>query len=116
MAGVRGIGALGMALARMGNSAGHQAGSALPGGIGVIAGIVLLVPMEAGVPVPIPADLVMLAVGARVGAGDIPLWVGVLAFEAVALLRKRGFTAVRLEEGFPEWRAAGLPVETLETR
>ena len=40
----------------------------------------------------------------------------VLAFEAVALLRKRGFTAVRLEEGFPEWRAAGLPVETLEGR
>lgn len=38
----------------------------------------------------------------------------VLAFEAVALLRKRGFTAVRLEEGFPEWRAAGLPVETPE--
>jgi rhodanese-related sulfurtransferase len=37
----------------------------------------------------------------------------VLAFEAVALLRKRGFAAARLEEGFPEWRAAGLPVETL---
>jgi len=37
----------------------------------------------------------------------------VLAFEAVALLRERGFTAVRLEQGFPEWRAAGLPVETL---
>lgn len=35
----------------------------------------------------------------------------VLAYEAVALLRKRGFTAARLEEGFPEWRAAGLPVE-----
>ncbi|HEV2442984.1 MAG TPA: metalloregulator ArsR/SmtB family transcription factor [Steroidobacteraceae bacterium] len=40
----------------------------------------------------------------------------VLAYEAVALLRKRGFTAVRLEDGFPEWRAAGLPVEALETR
>ncbi len=40
----------------------------------------------------------------------------VLAFEAVALLRQRGFTAMRLEEGFPEWRAAGLPVETLEAR
>jgi rhodanese-related sulfurtransferase/DNA-binding transcriptional ArsR family regulator len=40
----------------------------------------------------------------------------VLAFEAVALLRKRGFTAVRLEQGFPEWRAAGLPVERLEAR
>jgi len=35
----------------------------------------------------------------------------VLAFEAVAALRKKGFTARRLEEGFPEWRAAGLPVE-----
>ena len=40
----------------------------------------------------------------------------VLAFEAVALLRKRGFKAVRLEEGFPEWMAAGLPVEKLEVR
>jgi ArsR family transcriptional regulator len=40
----------------------------------------------------------------------------VLAFEAVALLRKRGFTAMRLEQGFPEWRAAGLPVETLMAR
>ena len=37
----------------------------------------------------------------------------VLAYEAVALLRKRGFAAARLEEGFPEWRASGLPVETL---
>jgi len=34
----------------------------------------------------------------------------VLAFEAVAALRKKGFTARRLEEGFPEWKAAGLPV------
>jgi ArsR family transcriptional regulator len=40
----------------------------------------------------------------------------VLAFEAVALLRKHGFNARRLEEGFPEWRAAGLPVETLGAR
>jgi hypothetical protein len=37
----------------------------------------------------------------------------ILAFEAVVLLRKHGFNAMRLEEGFPEWRAAGLPVETL---
>jgi rhodanese-related sulfurtransferase/biotin operon repressor len=35
----------------------------------------------------------------------------VLAFEAVAQLRARGFKARRLEDGFPEWRAAGLPVE-----
>jgi len=35
----------------------------------------------------------------------------VLAFEAVALLRKRGFQVRRLEDGFPEWQAAGLPSE-----
>jgi rhodanese-related sulfurtransferase/predicted transcriptional regulator len=34
-----------------------------------------------------------------------------MSFEAVARLRKRGFRARRLENGFPEWRAAGLPVE-----
>lgn len=34
----------------------------------------------------------------------------VLSFEAVAKLRARGLTARRLEEGLPEWRAAGLPV------
>lgn len=35
----------------------------------------------------------------------------VLSFEAVAALRARGFTARRLEDGLPEWQAAGLPVE-----
>jgi rhodanese-related sulfurtransferase/DNA-binding transcriptional ArsR family regulator len=35
----------------------------------------------------------------------------VLAFEAVALLRVRGFKIRRLEDGYPEWKAAGLPVE-----
>lgn len=35
----------------------------------------------------------------------------VLSFEAVAALRARGFTARRLAEGFPEWKAAGLPLE-----
>jgi rhodanese-related sulfurtransferase len=34
----------------------------------------------------------------------------VLAFEAVALLREHGFKVRRLEDGFPEWQAAGLPV------
>lgn len=36
----------------------------------------------------------------------------VLSFEAVAALRKRGIKARRLEDGLPEWRAAGLPLET----
>ncbi len=37
----------------------------------------------------------------------------VLAFEAVKLLRERGFKARRLQAGLPEWRTAGLPVETI---
>lgn len=34
-----------------------------------------------------------------------------MSFEAVEKLRKRGFKAQRLQDGYPEWRAAGLPVE-----
>jgi ArsR family transcriptional regulator len=34
----------------------------------------------------------------------------VLSYEAVAALRARGFKVRRLEDGFPEWRVAGLPV------
>jgi len=85
MVGGLGFGGLGAALARAGK-AGPHAGSGGAAGIGAVAGIVLLLPMEAGVPVPVPADLVMLAVGARVGAGDLPLWAAVLAFEAVAVI------------------------------
>jgi rhodanese-related sulfurtransferase/DNA-binding transcriptional ArsR family regulator len=35
----------------------------------------------------------------------------VLAFDAVARLREKGFKAQRLQDGFPEWKTAGLPVE-----
>lgn len=35
----------------------------------------------------------------------------VLSYEAVAMLRARGFKIRRLEDGLPEWRAAGLPVD-----
>ena len=35
----------------------------------------------------------------------------VLSFEAVAALRAHGFKVRRLEDGLPEWRVAGLPVE-----
>ncbi len=35
----------------------------------------------------------------------------VLAAEAVRMLRQRGFDAVRLSVGYPEWRDAGLPIE-----
>jgi rhodanese-related sulfurtransferase len=35
----------------------------------------------------------------------------VMAYEAVARLRARGRRARRLTDGFPEWRASGLPVQ-----
>jgi len=35
----------------------------------------------------------------------------VLSHEAVRVLGRRGFRARRYEEGYPEWKAAGLPVE-----
>ena len=34
-----------------------------------------------------------------------------LAFEAVDKLRKKGLQARRLEDGFPEWKAANLPID-----
>jgi len=37
----------------------------------------------------------------------------VLSFEAVAILRGRGYRIRRLEDGYPEWKAAGLPVEVV---
>lgn len=37
----------------------------------------------------------------------------VLSFEAVAALRACGYRVRRLEDGYPEWKAAGLPVESV---
>src|SRR6185312_9002684 len=55
--------------------------------------LALLLPMEAGVPIPVPADLVMFAVGERVAAGKFPLWLAVAGFEVIAVL---GTTALFL--------------------
>jgi rhodanese-related sulfurtransferase len=38
----------------------------------------------------------------------------VYADDAVRELAKRGFKAARLEDGFPEWQRAGLPVASGE--
>jgi rhodanese-related sulfurtransferase/DNA-binding transcriptional ArsR family regulator len=35
----------------------------------------------------------------------------ILSFEAVALLRAKGFRVRRLEDGLPEWRSANLPID-----
>ena len=38
----------------------------------------------------------------------------VLSFEAVSALRSRGYQARRLEDGYPEWKADGLPVQAVD--
>lgn len=40
----------------------------------------------------------------------------VFANEAVQMLRQEGIPAARLDEGYPEWAAAGLPVEAVRRR
>lgn len=55
-------------------------------GVSGVAALVLLLPMEAGVPIPLPADLVMFTVGERVAAGRFPLWLAVAGFEVIAAI------------------------------
>jgi membrane protein DedA with SNARE-associated domain len=62
-------------------------------GLGGLAALVLLIPMEAGVPIPVPADLVMFTVGERVAAGAFPLWLAVAGFEVISVV---GTTALFL--------------------
>jgi membrane protein DedA with SNARE-associated domain len=46
----------------------------------------LLVAMEAGVPIPVPSDLLLLVVGERTSAGRFPLLLVVVALELVAAM------------------------------
>jgi len=54
-------------------------------GFGVWPAVGLLILMEAGAPIPIPDDLVMLAFGAQVASGKLSWWVAVVALEIVAV-------------------------------
>jgi membrane protein DedA with SNARE-associated domain len=69
------------ALALMRASGKHAAS-----GLGVPLALLLLVPMEAGIPIPIPADLVMLLIGERAADGSFPLWAAIIALEVVAVV------------------------------
>ena len=53
-------------------------------GVGVPVALGLIVLAESGIPLPIPADLIMLFVGERAAAGAVPLWVAVLGLEVAA--------------------------------
>jgi membrane protein DedA with SNARE-associated domain len=56
----------------------------------------LVAAMEAGVPIPIPADFVILIVGERVAAGSFPLWAAVIALELAGIVGTAAlFLAIR---------------------
>jgi membrane protein DedA with SNARE-associated domain len=65
---------------------GELIATASTSGLGGWLALALLVPMEAGAPIPPPADLVMFAVGERVAAGAFPLWLAVVGLEVVAVV------------------------------
>jgi membrane protein DedA with SNARE-associated domain len=53
---------------------------------GVVAGFVLILVEEAGVPVPVPGDFLMLGLGAHAREGRVSLWGALLVMEAATLL------------------------------
>jgi membrane protein DedA with SNARE-associated domain len=63
----------------------------------------LLLAMEAGVPVPVPSDLVILVLGEWVSAGAVALWLALVAVAGTAalFLLARGPAAAVLERAGP---------------
>lgn len=59
---------------------------AATGGLGIPAALALLIPMEAGLPIPVPTDLLIIFLGERAAGGALPLWLAVLTIEIVAIV------------------------------
>jgi hypothetical protein len=55
-------------------------------GVGGLAALALLLPMEAGVPIPLPAGLAMITVGNGWRPDVFPLWLAVTGFEIIAVV------------------------------
>jgi membrane protein DedA with SNARE-associated domain len=53
---------------------------------GLVAAFVFLLIEEAGVPVPVPGDFLMLILGVRARQGDVSLWQAIAVMEAATLL------------------------------
>ena len=60
-------------------------GAGVSAHLGLPVAVLLLLGCEAGLPIPIPADLLMLGIGAAVSGGGLPWWLAVLALELVAV-------------------------------
>src|SRR5207253_2414236 len=90
--------------------------AAVFGGLGIGACVALLIPMEAGAPIPIPDDLVMLLIGAGAAAGDFPWWVAVLALEAVAIAGTCLLFFVSRAAGYTLLKRYGARVAITEAR
>jgi membrane protein DedA with SNARE-associated domain len=52
--------------------------------LGLPAAIVILLAMDAGVPIPIPTDLLLILLGVWAGSGLVPFWAAALGLELVA--------------------------------
>ena len=63
-----------------------EALGASPTAAGVPALLLGIVAVEGGVPIPVPADLLVIVAGERAAAGAIPLWVAVVLLEVAALV------------------------------
>ncbi len=55
-------------------------------GFGGAALLAVLTAGEAGLPIPVPSDLLMFGVGERVAAGALPLWAAIVGLEIVAVV------------------------------
>ena len=55
-------------------------------GLGVPAIVAVLLVSDAGVPIPFPTDLLLIVLGERAASGAVPLWLVVVAVEAIAVL------------------------------
>jgi membrane protein DedA with SNARE-associated domain len=53
---------------------------------GLLAGFALVLIEETGIPVPVPGDFLMIAVGANARTGRVPLWEGVVVLELATLV------------------------------
>jgi membrane protein DedA with SNARE-associated domain len=58
---------------------------AAPGMLGLPFALVAMLVMDAGVPLPIPTDLLLLLIGERAAAGVFPVWAAALGLELVAV-------------------------------